>query len=205
MVVILGYFYFGQDQRLKDESAVVRAVNNATQWLFDKGYRNVIVEINNECNVGYDHAILQPDRVHELIDRVHQTTRDGRRFLAGTSYGGGTIPKENVVRASDFILIHGNGVSDPAKIAEMVRKTRQVPGYRSMPVLFNEDDHFEFDKPNNNFVVAVTEYASWGYFDFRMKDEGFDEGYQSVPVNWAISSVRKKGFFGLLQEITGSR
>jgi CubicO group peptidase (beta-lactamase class C family) len=84
----------------------------------------------------------------------------------------------------------------------MVRQTRQVPGYRPMPILFNEDDHFDFDKDENNFAAAIGEYASWGYFDFRMKDEGFDEGYQSVPVNWGISSDRKRGFFGLLQEIT---
>jgi hypothetical protein len=36
-----------------------------------------------------------------------------------------------------------------------------------------------------------------------MKEEGFDEGYQSVPVNWQISSTRKKGFFNKLKEITG--
>jgi hypothetical protein len=36
-----------------------------------------------------------------------------------------------------------------------------------------------------------------------MKDEGFDEGYQSVPVNWGISSARKRGFFELLEDMTG--
>jgi hypothetical protein len=36
-----------------------------------------------------------------------------------------------------------------------------------------------------------------------MKGEGFEEGYQSVPVDWQISSSRKKGFFRLLGEITG--
>ena len=151
----------------------------------------------------YDHAILQPPRVHDLIERVKKTTRDGRRLLVSMSYGGGTIPKENVVRAADFLLLHGNGVSDPKKISEMVRQTRAVPGYRPMPILFNEDDHFDFDKPLNNFTAAVSEHASWGYFDFRMKGEGFDEGYQSVPVNWKISSERKRGFFKLLREITG--
>jgi hypothetical protein len=84
----------------------------------------------------------------------------------------------------------------------MVRQTRQVDGYRPMPILFNEDDHFDFDRPQNNFTAAVAEYASWGYFDYRMKGEGFDEGYQSVPVNWRISSARKQGFFGLLSTIT---
>jgi hypothetical protein len=86
-----------------------------------------------------------------------------------------------------------------------VRETRQVAGYRPMPILFNEDDHFDFDKPANNFTAAVGEFASWGYFDFRMKGEGFDEGYQSVPVNWKTSSERKTGFFKLLSEITGEK
>jgi hypothetical protein len=203
MVVILGIFYFGQDQRLTDEDAVKRATDNAIDWLFDKGYRNVLVEVNNECNVRYDHAILKPDRVHELLERVKARTRDGRRFLAGTSYGGNKVPEPNVVKSSDFLLIHGNGVKDPARIAEMVRQTRKVEGYRPMPILFNEDDHFDFEKPANNFVAAVGEYASWGYFDWRMPGEGFDDGYQSVPVNWGLSSPRKKAFFKLLSEITG--
>ncbi|MEZ4903658.1 MAG: hypothetical protein R2822_18815 [Spirosomataceae bacterium] len=99
MVVILGYFYFGQDQRMNDEKAIIQAVDNTTNWLLDKGYQHVLVEINNECNVSYDYAILQPDRVHELIERVKNTKRKNRRLLVSTSYGGGTIPKENVVRA----------------------------------------------------------------------------------------------------------
>jgi hypothetical protein len=204
MCVILGYFYFGQDERLRDEAAVVRATDLATTWVLDHAWRNVLIEVNNEANVRYDHPILQPARVHELIVRVQQLKRNGRRLLAGTSYGGGTIPKENVVRVSDFLLIHGNGVAEPRRIREMVRQTRAVPGYTLKPILFNEDDHFDFDKSDNNFAAAVSEHASWGCFDFRMKGEGFDDGYQSVPVNWGISSPRKKGFFQLLSEITGS-
>ncbi len=202
MVVILGYFYFGQDRRLTDETAVTRATDNATQWLFDRGYTNVIVEVNNECNVRYTHEILQPERVHELIERVKvSTARDGRRLLAGTSYGGGRVPFENVVRASDFLLVHGNGVSDPNRIVEMVQQTREVPGYRPMPILFNEDDHFDFDKPENNCVAAVSQYASWGYFDPGEND--YFNGYQSVPVQWQINTPRKRAFFGKIREIVG--
>lgn len=208
MVVILGYFYFGQDQRVTDEAAVIRAVDNATRWVVAKGYRNVLIEVNNECDVkSYDHAILKPDRVHELIERVKRVsmTPEGRRLYVSTSYGGKSIPRENVVRASDFILLHGNGAGDHQIITDMVRKTRQVPGYRPMPIVFNEDDHFDFDKPRNNFIAALDEYASWGYFDYRMKGEGFAEGYQSVPVDWGTRSARKRGFFKLLSEITGVR
>jgi hypothetical protein len=37
-----------------------------------------------------------------------------------------------------------------------------------------------------------------------MKGEEFHDGYQSVPVDWGITSARKRGFFGLLREITGA-
>jgi CubicO group peptidase (beta-lactamase class C family) len=204
MAVILGVFYFGQDQRLKDEAAVIRALENAVDWVLARGYRNVLLEVNNECNVRYDHPILQPERVHELIARAKSRRQGGRRLLVGTSYGGGTIPGENVVRASDFLLLHGNGVSDPERIAEMVRKTRRVPGYRPMPILFNEDDHFHFDRPRSNMTAAIGEYASWGCFDYRMQGEGYDEGYQSMPVNWGLSSLRKRAFFEKVAEVTGS-
>ncbi|MCJ7449603.1 MAG: hypothetical protein MUO72_18155 [Bacteroidales bacterium] len=203
MVPILGLFYFGQDERLRDEKAVISAVNNVTEWLFERNYRNILIEINNECNVRYDHEILKPERIHELINLVKTTKKNGYRFYAGTSYGGGFIPLPNVVKSSDFILIHGNGVSDPARILEMVNETRKVEGYTPKPILFNEDDHFDFDREQNNFVSALKGYASWGYFDFRMKDESFENGYQSVPVDWGINSDRKKQFFSLLKEITG--
>ncbi len=200
---IVGFFYFGQDERLANDDAVRRAVREATTWLLRKGYRNVLVEIANESdNRKYEQPLIQAPRVHELIELAKSITVDGRRLPVSVSYNGGSIPKPNVVAVADFLLLHGNGVSDPARIARMVRETREVQGYRPMPILFNEDDHFGFEKPQNNCTAAVSEYASWGYFDFRMKGERFDEGYQSVPVNWTISSERKRGFFGLLKEMT---
>ncbi|MEX0676573.1 MAG: hypothetical protein WD063_05830 [Pirellulales bacterium] len=206
MAVILGIFYFGQDQRLADEAAVLRAVDAAVDWIYERGYRHVLIEINNECNVRYDHAILRPDRVHELIERVKSRKRPGAaagqfdRLLASTSYGGGTVPQENVVRAADFLLMHGNGVSRPERLAQMVRQARKVPGYRPMPIVFNEDDHFEFDQPLNNLLAAVGEYASWGFFDPGANN--YTDGYQSPPVHWGLNTPRKRAFFALLERIT---
>jgi hypothetical protein len=202
MAVILGLFYFGQDERLRDEAAVLRAVDGTVDWVLGQGYRNVLIEINNECNVRYDHAVLQPARVHELISRAKSITRGGRRLLVSTSYGGNALPGADVLAASDFVLLHGNGVTNPDRIAEMVRQTRQLPTYTPKPILFNEDDHYDFDRPWNNFVAATSEHASWGFFDFRRQGEGMDEGYQSVPVVWGLSSARKRGFFSLLREMT---
>ena len=207
MVVIVGYFYFGQDERLRDEAAVVRGDRRCDELAAGQG-------LHQRARRGEQRVQHQGVRSRHpaariactsSIERVKRVERNGRRLLVGTSYGGGTIPHENVVRASDFLLIHGNGVNKPERIAEMVQQTRKVAGYRPMPVLFNEDDHFDFDKPSNNFTAAISAYASWGYFDYRMQNEGFDDGYQSVPVNWGISSPRKKAFFDQLRAITGER
>ena len=202
MVVIVGLFYFGQDGRLENEAAVVRAVEGATGWLLDRGYRHVLVEIANEVDVGrYTHDILKVGRCHELIRRVGALS--GGALPASTSLRGGSIPTGNIVDSADFLLLHGNRVDGPDRIRGMVRACRSHPAYRGQPILFNEDDHFDFDLADNHFLAAVGEYAGWGYFDYRFPGESFDEGYQSMPVNWAISSERKRGFFGLLARIAG--
>jgi len=203
MAPVVGVFYFGQDQRVRDEAAVRRALENAVRWLLGSGHRNVLLEVNNECDVAaYDHEILRPGRVHELIELAKGVTAGGRRLLVGTSFGGGRVPNAAVVRVSDFLLMHGNGVSDPRRIARMVEEARHVPGYRPMPILFNEDDHFDFDKPENNMLAAVGAYASWGYFDPGKNN--YADGYQCPPANWGINSERKKAFFALLREVTGA-
>jgi hypothetical protein len=202
MVVILGYFYQAQDRVLTNETAVLHAVDAATGWVLDHGYRNVIVEVNNECDQHYVNEILRPERVHELVARVRQTDRGGRRLLASTSYGA-PLPKQNVVTNADFILVHGNSVKDPQRITDSVRTIRKMCGDRPKPIVFNEDDHYGFEQPTNNFVAAISEHASWGYFDYRRQGEKFNEGFQSVPADWGIDSERKRAFFQLLTAIIG--
>lgn len=206
MVVILGYFYFGQDQNLKDEQAVKNAVKNMTNWVLKKGYRNVIIEIANECDIdAYDHDIIRPARISELINLAKTQTYKGRRLLVSTSFAGLKVPTSNVVKVADFLLIHGNSSKNPSNIQTLIDNTRAVEGYRTMPVVNNEDDHFDFDKETNNMSVSLKNYVSWGYFDFRFKGEtDITEGYQTVPVDWGINSPRKKAFFEALAEVTGA-
>ena len=211
MVPIVGIFYFGQEYRLTDERSVVRALDNAVDWLGGSGFANVLVEIANEVDVSaYRHEIVRPHRVDELIRRVRERSSGkvaspAGRLLVGTSLSGGAEPPENIVAASDFLLLHGNGVAEPNRIRRMVDRCRQLPAYAGQPILFNEDDHYDFDRPDNNLLAAVSRRAGWGFFDYRRQGEGFDEGYQSVPVNWQIGSDRKRGFFDLLAKVTGAR
>ena len=210
MVAIVGYFYFGQDQRLKDEAAVRRAVLNATSWILEHGYRNVLVEVNNECNIAYDHDILKPPRVTELIQLVQNQSRDGRRLMVSTSFGGTTSGGQRdhpdtpitaaVAKQSDFVLIHGNGPNDPALIKRCIAATRGLSG-RPVPVVINEDPNFHFTEPENHLLASIDEYASWGYYD--QGQSNYQDGFQSPPVNWAIGSENKKQFFELVKRVTG--
>ena len=210
MLAIVGYFYFGQDQRLKDEAAVRRAVLNATNWILEHGYRNVLVEVNNECNIAYDHDILKPPRVTELIQLVQNQSRDGRRLMVSTSFGGTTSGGQRdhpdtpitaaVAKQSDFVLIHGNGPNDPALIKRSIAATRGLSG-RPVPVVINEDPNFHFTEPENHLLASIDEYVSWGYYE--QGQSNYQDGFQSPPVNWTINTDNKKQFFELVRKVTG--
>ena len=179
MVVILGLFYFGQDERLRDEAAVLRAVDG------DRGLAartratgTCSSRSTTSATSRYDHAILQPARVHELIDaREADVTRDGRRLLVSTSYGGNTVPGDAVARRVGLRPAARQRRDEPRPHRrDGPPDARSCPRYTPKPILFNEDDHYDFEKPWNNFVAATSAHASWGFFDFRRQGEGLGRG-----------------------------
>jgi hypothetical protein len=212
MVVMLGIFYFGQDQRLTDESALKRAVTNTVDWIADRGYSNVLMEIANEHdNKQYDHDLIK-QHPEELIVLAQKRAKERKIVLpVSVSLTGGKLPSQAVVDVSDYILLHGNGVKDAAGMVDMIEQTRSMTAAKPKPIVNNEDDRpwrnqgWGTEGTSNNFTACVRNYVSWGYFDFRETGEGFNEGYQVLPVNWGISSDRKRAFFNLAAEITGQK
>lgn len=161
MLPILGIYSFGQDRQVLDEAAVKRSVDLTVYWILEGRYRNVPLKISNECNIAaYGHAILKALRGHELIERARAIHANGHRLSVGVSYAGNTVALLKVVKSSKFLLIHRNGLKDPLRIAEMMQQSRRVEGYRPMPILFNEDNHFDFNLPSNNRMATIGEYAS---------------------------------------------
>jgi hypothetical protein len=192
MVVIVGLFYFGQDDVFADRGAVENAVDNAAGWLADSRFENVVVEIANECDLPeYDHEVIRPPGVVSLVERAQEQVE----APVGTSFSGGAVPPDEVVAASDVVLLHGNGVENPDRIRGMVAEVRGLPSYEPMPILFNEDDHFCFGS-DCNMLAAVESGASWGYFD--PGESNYRDGYQCPPVEWSINTPRKRAFFGYL-------
>jgi hypothetical protein len=210
MVVILGLFYISATPALTGEPALVKAADQITDLICDAGYTNVLIEVANESDIPrWPYEILKPGRDHELVERI-QTRSQKRmatpagRLLVSTSYATRANPSAGLLKAADYVLFHGNDLGTPQQMRDRIRELRSLPGYRGQPLQINEDDHFDFDKPDNNMLAAIDGYCGWGFFDYRQIRERFEDGYQSLPVDWGINSVRKKGFFTLLAKVTGS-
>ncbi len=198
MVVILGIYYQDQEWRMKDSIAVRNGIRNTVEWVLKNGYQNVMLEINNECDV-YRIPGLSPETVHESIKYAKSITHEGRRLLVSTSYIGRSVPSDSVIAHSDFVLLHGNKRT-PDGIIEQITAVRNSPSYTIKPIIYNEDDHYDFDMPVNNFLNATKNKVSWGFFDYRRKGEAFEEGFQSIPADWSIGSERKKAFFNQISQ-----
>jgi hypothetical protein len=196
MIAILGYFYQGQDQRLANESAIRAAVTNATAWVLNKGYTNVMIEVVNESgNAGINYPILQPARVNELITAVQNQSRNfGRPLLTATSFNGGVttgIPT-NVRSSEDFILLHGNNQT-ATQITSMISTVRSWN--LNKPIIFNEDDPVMA-----KFQAATNGHASWGYLDPGTNN--YFDGFQSPPTNWSINTNLKQTFFNKVADLS---
>ena len=214
MVPMVGLFYWGQSQRLTDEAAVIRACDQVTDWLLARGYTNVLVEIGNgvditefDRDVCYAHAILAAPRSHELIARVQQRSRGHvasplGRLLVSTSFTG--LVTAPVAATADVLLLHGNEIRDPSGLRQLVIQCRALPTYRGQPIVFNEDDHYDFDASDNHLRAAVSQHASWGFYDYRRAGEPWEAGYQDMPTDWGINTERKRQFFDCVHQLTGA-
>ncbi len=208
IVVNLGLFYVSAKPALANEAAVIKAVDQVTEFVCAGGWTHVLIEVGNEVDLPpWNLDIVKPARCHELIERIQKSSKGwianpARRLLVSTSFLAAPIP-DNYLVAADYVLVHGNAMRSPNDLRAFVTAIRQSGAYRGQPILFNEDDHFDFDKSDNNMLAAIDSHAGWGFFDYRQSRERFVDGYQSLPVDWSISSQRKKEFFTALARVTG--
>lgn len=226
MVAIVGMFYWMMLRRMKDEEAIWQAARETCTFLMDSGRRNVLVEIANEIDVVTDHTpydLFEPDRQAEMIAVLR---REFPELLFSTSGGGAEVesgrgmPTPALVRADDYVLLHGNGLRPP-ELEAALNTVQQMPSYRAAPkpIVINEDS-----PAMPNFETAWRKGVSWGYYDQGWHGQGDDpwesyvprprwrddapweelSGFQTPPVNWTINTPYKQAFFRRVAEITGS-
>lgn len=186
MVVIVSYFYVGQNHLLKDDASVIRAVETASHWLRDQGYTNVIIEIANEHDVEQFrmHPILFDEkRIVQLIE-IAQHESGGMPVGCSTT---GAYFSEAIGNASDVILIHGNNMSRQVYHNHIQKAKRITP---ARPIVTNEDSQCL-----SNMQVALDMGISWGYYNNMTKQE--------PPAIWGITKGEDTFFAERLAESLG--
>lgn len=161
VAVILGCFYQRQDQVLRDEEAVRRALAAVVGWIRRHGWKHVVLEIANEFpHPGFDHRILR--RPEGQVALIQQAKHLAPELLVSTSgLGDGRMP-EAVAAAADFILIHFNNTP----VEAMPRRIRALKRY-GKPIVCNEDDKTG-PEAVSALRVCVANGASWGFMHSRL-------------------------------------
>ena len=151
-VIILGLFYFRQDEHLRDSDAVRAGVVNAMRWLQSRGFRNVLVEIANEHqNSLYNHSVIQSDWGMSTLIRLAKSTAP--EFHVSASSWGILTLGQATIDASDFLLVHGNTHTVTSQVAEITA----LRAY-GKPIVMNEDHKADAAS------ATVRAGASWGFY-----------------------------------------
>jgi len=197
MVVNLQLFYFGQDPVFEDEQGIKAACDNTVDWLAERGYTNVAIEIANEVMKGhYHHDILKPARAHELIEQVKARAKDKNyRLYASTSEAALLSVRQwsideidRTFSASDFVLLHGGAVSEVQAKVELIRGR---PWYkeRPVPLVFNET--------GGGLPVF------WALLAARVSFGLHSQIFQTMwPPKWGVWPNETTWFFDAVKEVT---
>ncbi|MDF1514059.1 MAG: cellulase family glycosylhydrolase [Anaerolineae bacterium] len=186
MVVIVSMLYQGQANRMADGRCIRNAVAACSRFLKEAAYTNVIIEVANEYNVGNfkNHPIVYyPEGIVSLIDLARDESGD---MPVGSS-GGGLHFSPEVCRASDVILVHGNGATEQTYY-NMIRDIKALALNR--PIICNEDS------PRfTQLKVAGRTHTSWGYYNNHTKQE--------PPVDWSITQGEDQFFAWRMANLVG--
>ncbi|WP_114749944.1 cellulase family glycosylhydrolase [Pleomorphovibrio marinus] len=162
-VVILSCFYQrqrGHKYALDSKKSILNAVENTAQWIKEKGYTNVILEVANEFPHGGFKGWPDADWLisdQGQIDLIRTAKKNHPGLLVSTSgLGHGRFP-DALIPEVDYILIHFNNTS----LADYGDKINALKGH-GKPIVCNEDDKVGKEGAAA-LALAVYHGAAWGF------------------------------------------
>jgi hypothetical protein len=168
MVVGLICFYQSQDELFDTPAAIDRALRGTVDWLIEKNFRNVIIDIANEWDhSGWDFDRYIPQNLLRFIDEVRERFQKRRTDYAlpvGASTGGSMLYPESLTEVVDMVLVHGNACKPACK-------TERVASFKDTvrPVIMTEDDNGRASTTANlanelaSCSILFERAAGWGY------------------------------------------
>ena len=163
-VAILGLFYQRQDGVFEGGDAIRNAVRNAMDWIQERDYQHVVVEIANEYgHGGFSHDLLRTAEGQvELLELARSVAPAIPVSTSGQ--GNGTLDA-SVAQASDFMLIHFNHTPVEAIPDRIGRLT-----HLGRPIVCNEDMKTG-EEGAEAARVCVEHGASWGLMELEVNQK----------------------------------
>ncbi len=165
--VILTLFYQRQhshESALSGKEAIFKALENTVNWISEKEFTNVVLEISNEYrHGGYqnwpDGEWLRSEAAQvELILRAKELNPS---LLLSTSGMGNGLYHEDLAQTADFLLIHFNNTS----LEDYQDKIDALKKYNK-PIVCNEDHKIK-QEGAIALALSVLNGSSWGYMNIK--------------------------------------
>ncbi len=161
--IILSLFYQRQHSHfsaLTGKESIMNALENSVDWITEKGFTNVVLEVSNEYRHGGfrnwpdSEWLMSEEGQVELIRLAKQLNPE---LLVSTSGMGNGRFHEDLARASDFLLIHFNTTS----LDLYESRINDLKKY-GKPIVCNEDDKLGLEGAAA-LAIAVMNGSGWGY------------------------------------------
>ncbi len=161
--IILSLFYQRQhshDYALTGKESIRNALENTVNWITEKGFTNVVLEVSNEYRHGgfrnwTDGEWLMSEEGQVELIRLAKQLNPG--LLVSTSGMGNGRFHEDLARASDFLLIHFNTTS-----LDLYESRIEDVQKFGKPIVCNEDDKLGLEGAAA-LALVVKNRTGWGY------------------------------------------
>ncbi len=172
MVVCLTYFHPEQDEIFTEPEAIAAAARNITDWLIEKNFRNVIINVADEWDLGgrsWDHARFIPENIDRLVELVRERFNHADYTLPiGASSSGKMSYPDSLARVCDLVLLHGDGRTPGEKLSRL----RQIRSTGRAMWMIGDDNGRETTPANLSREKASAdalfkEGAGWGYMPWK--------------------------------------
>ncbi len=165
--VILSCFYQRQHSHssaLTGKKSIMKALENTVNWVTEKKFTNVLLEVSNE----YRHGGFRnwPDGewlISEAgqIELIRLAKRLNPELFVSTSGMGNGRFHESLADAADFMLIHFNNTS----LEDYQSRISELKKY-DKPIVCNEDDKLK-QEGAVALALSVMNGCGWGYMNSK--------------------------------------
>ncbi|MCL2773638.1 MAG: hypothetical protein FWD71_09840 [Oscillospiraceae bacterium] len=175
----------------QDEFSILNGIFNAVDWLEERSFPNVLVNITDISHTFYKSSVLNGDRFIKVFKSIKNKVKDHLIVSAGIKSFANVSPinMDDYIKSSDFIPIYAKPNHNTKKMLENIYFFKEEMGKidKKLPLIMVKGDDLD-EKYNsygkNNLIEALENGISWCYYDL--------DGFVILPVSWDKNSSNKK-------------